>query len=114
MMEQDTKQIFEDLAAPMAYQWRVKTVYPKGQPGELRPGTKGQFLAYIDARDVFNRLDQVVGCDCWESQWEIVDPARCAVKATITVLIDSRRIAKSDVGYPNGQTDEEPLKSAVS
>jgi hypothetical protein len=32
--------------------------------------TKGLALAYIDARDVMNRLDEVVGATCWSDKYE--------------------------------------------
>jgi hypothetical protein len=115
MTDQDIKNTFQQLAKPMDYQWRLKSTTRQKGADKLYPvGTKGQFLAYIDARDVYNRLDEVVGCQAWDSDWEVVDAARMAVKATITLYIGDRIISKSDVGYPNGTQDEEPLKSAVS
>src|SRR5689334_21489212 len=100
-MEQDQQTIQQRLAATMDFQWRVKTFYPKGKAGNLESGTKGQFLAYIDARDVYNRLDEVVGIGRWETSWEVVDEARKAVRVVMELDIDGQHVYKSDVGYPN-------------
>lgn len=120
-METDKQtSIAQELSAPMEFQWRVKSFYKQGvdkkdlKAGNLPEGTKGQFLAYIDARDVFDRLDEAVGPDKWQDKWDLVDATANAVRVSITVEIDGKEVTKSDVGYPNGKNDEEPLKSAVS
>src|SRR5690349_690839 len=106
--------IFEKLAEPMEYQLRVKTFYPKGKAGSLEPGTKGQFLAYIDARDVANRLDETLGAENWQDRFEIVNEAKSVIKAGLGLKIGEEWIWKYDYGYPNSDQDEEPLKSSSS
>lgn len=114
------EQVFQELSAPIPYQWRVKTFYKDGvakselKAGRLPEGTKGQFLAYIDARDVFDRLDAVVGPDNWQDEFEVIDAANHVVSVTLNVAIEGQHVYKSDVGYPNSAGDEEPFKSAVS
>lgn len=109
----------EKLLAPMEYHWRVKSFYAKGvdkkdlKAGRLPQGTKGQFLAYIDARDVYDRLDAVLGAGGWQDMCEPI-AGTPAVKVTILADIDGQKVSKEDVGYPNSSMDEEPLKSAVS
>lgn len=119
----ETKDIFAQLAEPMAYQLRPKTFYHLDYTGErkkqlkagnLPDGTKGQFLAYIDARDVANRLDAVVGPENWQDSFEIVEASTHVIKAGLALKIDDAWIWKYDYGYPNSDLDEEPLKSSSS
>ena len=56
MNPQTSAQIQSELSATMPYKWRLKSVTGKAQK-PYPAGTRGQFLAYIQARDVFNRLD---------------------------------------------------------
>ncbi len=109
----DLSELKEKLAAPMEYQWRVKSFSPKAKPPHLAPGTKGQFLAYIDARDVYDRLDEVVGPDNWQDKIGEVY-ADGSVQASIGIKINDEWVWKTDVGYPNSDQDEEPMKSAIS
>jgi hypothetical protein len=117
---EDTKteqDIMDALAAEIPYQWRVKTFHKQGvreklKAGSLPEGTRGQFLAYIDARDVYVRLDAVLGIGNWKD--DFVHLGNNVVKTTLTVTIDGHEKTVSDVGYPNSDQDDEPLKSAVS
>ncbi len=112
-MSSDFKEVKENLSSPMPYQWRVKTFYPKGKAGSLPDGTKGQFLAYIDARDVYDRLDAVVGPDNWQDKLGEGYPDG-SVGVSIGIKIGEEWVWKSDVGYPNSDQDEELMKSAAS
>lgn len=78
---------------------------PKGKPtknGDILA------LAYIQARDVMNRLDDVVGPGNWSFDWTPMNADGKAVKGTLTVL----GVTRSDVG--ESDKEEEPWKSAVS
>lgn len=80
-----------------------------------RDGRGGLTFSYVDARDVENRLDEVVGPDGWSDEYEVVDPQRMGIKCRLTVL----GVYKEGVGYPNnavGSTreSEEPGKDAES
>ena len=55
----------KDLKAIMPYQWRVQS-FSKNKP-------VAQCVAYIDARDVMNRLDDVVGSENWQDDYKIVN-----------------------------------------
>ena len=79
---------------------RVKGKYPAG--------TRGQIVAYIDARQVYGRLDELVGPGGWQTSYRALDGG--AVECTLTIA----GISKSDVGYPNGNGGAEPLKAAYS
>lgn len=52
------------LSADMPYKWRVQS-FSKSYPS-------AQCVAYIDARDVMNRLDEVVGIENWQSDFKQV------------------------------------------
>jgi hypothetical protein len=53
------------LSAPMPYKWRVQS-FSKNKP-------VASCVAYIDARDVMKRLDDVVGPDGWQRMYKKVD-----------------------------------------
>lgn len=80
-------------------------------------GTRQQMLPYIDARNVMERLDRVVGGSRWQDLYRIVDPVSNAVECGIAILIAGQWVWKYDVGYPNSADDDagkEPLKAAYS
>lgn len=110
-----TDEVFGRLAAPMPFKWRLKTVTNKAQK-PYPEGTRGQFLAYIDARDVFNRLDEVVGPANWQSKVSRVNEDK-SVLVTLGVKVAGEWVEREDCGYPNNpgsSHEEEPLKAAVS
>lgn len=83
------------------------------------PGNKGGG-AYVDARSIDERLDEVAGPENWSVSYRIIDLAAGVVEATITV----HGISKSDAGYPNNTMgmlnksgnllEPEPMKAAYS
>lgn len=76
-----------------------------------RPGPGGMTFAYVDARAVMQRLDDVLTPEGWDfearAQGDIVH-------GKLIVLVGDRAIVREDYGYPNGPDDPEPIKSAVS
>lgn len=66
---------FEALAAPFPPErisWRVGSSNKRSQQqahGNNAKATKGMALAYIDARDVMNRLDEVCGPAGWQCKY---------------------------------------------
>jgi hypothetical protein len=54
----------EDLKKEIPYKWRVQS-YSKNKPS-------AQCVAYIDARDVQDLLDRVVGAENWQSDYKAV------------------------------------------
>lgn len=71
--------------------------------------TKGIALAYIDARDVMGRLDEVFGMDGWSDSYTETPSGRLV--CTLSVLIDGKWINKSDGA---GDTQVEGEKGAIS
>lgn len=75
----------------------------------MKDGTKALALAYIDARDVMNRLDQVCGPENWQSSLEETPKGR--IITTIRIRVGDDWIGKSDGA---GATDVEGDKGAIS
>lgn len=96
------RKIGEQLRAPM--------------PSKQRRGRGGMAFSYIDARQVMDRLDTVVGPGNWSDHY--FAHANGAVECTLTIF----GVSKSDVGYSNNpdaepedpQFEHEPLKAAYS
>jgi hypothetical protein len=81
--------------------------------------TKGMVVAYIDARMVMDRLDEVFGPDNWEDMYRVLSDKSAdtevgslrtvEVECTLAVVLDKDvRIAKRDVG------EGDSLKAAYS
>jgi hypothetical protein len=99
--------IFDKLSAPLEpskVSWRV------GQITKSDP-TKASALCYIDARDVMERLDRVVGPDNWKDSYYETPKGR--IICTISIYSETRAewVSKSDAA---GDTAVEAEKGAVS
>lgn len=94
--------IFDNLAAPFPpaqIHWRSQTLY----------GSKALALAYLDARDVMDRLDAVCGPDGWQDYYD--ETPRGRVICRLSVRVGDEWIAKSDAA---GDTAVEGEKGGVS
>src|SRR4051794_20149517 len=70
-------------------------------------------MAYIDARLIQDRLDEVVGVENWEDAYKILPDG--GVMCRLRVKLGDRWIAKTDVGSPSEQPDlGDRLKAAFS
>lgn len=68
---------------------------------------------YIDARQVMDRLDDVVGPENWWATFKVIPSDEAVVECSLTVL----GITKVDVGYsnnPGSDYEKEPFKAAYS
>jgi Rad52/22 family double-strand break repair protein len=93
--------LFTALAAPFA-------------AGEVKSRNQaGRALRYVTARTVMNRLDEVLGPECWSDAYVPLDHG---VLCTLTIrLPDGQVVTKSDAGGEAGMTDEgDNEKSAFS
>lgn len=71
--------------------------------------TRGMALAFIDARDVMDRLDEVVGPENWQNRYP---PAEKKTVCEIDIWVEGRGwVTKSDGA---GDTDVEAEKGALS
>lgn len=97
----------QDVAGNLAYPFHPGSV--KWRPGsKSRDGARAMAMAYIDARDVMDRLDTVVGPNGWHDEYSPL--ADGGYICRLTVL----GITKTDIGYPNAPGDVEAGKGAVS
>lgn len=87
---------------PEQVSWRVQGKSADGKP---------LALAYIDARNVMDRLDEVVGSENWAFDWDAVVVENGAVKVAKGKLSLFGGAPKCDIGDSGGI---EPNKSAVS
>lgn len=100
--------LFEQLSAPFPtdkISWRVGNTNAKKNNGVA---SKGQALAYIDARDVMERLDEVCGPAGWQNRYP---HANGKTVCEIGILVDGAWIWKSDGA---GDSDIEAEKGALS
>lgn len=71
-------------------------------------------LSYVDARDVAERLDHVLTPARWSFRTEAV-PNTNVVHGSLAISVEGDQwTVREDHGYPNSDSDEEPLKSATS
>lgn len=94
---------FEQLAAEFprgAISWRAQTV--------TKDGTKAMALAYIDARDVMDRLDTVCGPENWQDRYEFHGARTICY---LSIRVDGEWITKADGA---GDSDVEAEKGAIS
>lgn len=94
---------FEALAAPFPpdrISWRVGST--------TQDKTKGLALAYIDARDVMGRLDEICGPEGWQDSYP---HANGKTVCSIGIKCDAEWIWKADGA---GDTDYEAEKGALS
>ena len=89
--------------------WRVGSTNAKKLGCKPWEATKGIALAYIDARDVMKRLDDVIGWDKWEDSY--VETASGRLLCTLTLRVEMVEVSKSDGA---GNTDVEGDKGAIS
>lgn len=70
-------------------------------------------MAYIDARLIQDRLDDVLGVENWEDGYKILTDG--SVMCRLRLKIGDRWITKTDVGSPSEQPDQgDRLKAAFS
>lgn len=102
----DVRAIFGRLAAPFDpadVRWKPQTV----------SGNRALAIAFIDARAVADRLDEVLGMDNWQDGYEILKQGSVACR--LRVRLDGEWIEKQDVGSPSEQPDEgDRMKAAYS
>jgi len=103
----ETKEKWLSIGAELGKVFPIETL--QFRPGSAtNDGSKVVALPYIDARQVMDRLDEVVGCGHWSFDWVPMDSDGKAVKGILTVLA----VSHADVG--EADKEAEPWKSAVS
>jgi hypothetical protein len=85
--------------------WKVQAV--------AKTGASALVVAYIDARDVMDRLDEAVGIAGWRDNF--IHTPEGAVRCRLELKMDGEWIGKEDVGGQSDQPDEgDRHKAAVS
>lgn len=84
----------------MPYQWRVQSF--------SKVKASCTCVAYIDARDVMNRLDNVVGAGLWQDDYRVINNQ---LFAGIGILINGQWVWKWDTGT---ESETEKEKGIVS
>lgn len=96
----ENKEIFIELKKPMDYHWKIQSYN-----GDK---TKASCVAYIDARDVMNRLDDVVWPENWKDEYyEAYNRLMCK----LSIKIDWEWISKCDTGAEEKTEKEKSLVS---
>jgi hypothetical protein len=95
----DLKLLFAEFPRE-AISWRAQTV--------AKSGEKALALAYIDARDVMDRLDQIVGPDNWQDRYEFHNARTICY---LSIRVEGEWITKADGA---GDSDVEAEKGAIS
>lgn len=92
------EEIEKQLKSPMNYKWRIQSINEY----------KATCVAYVDARDVMDRLDQVFGVDGWEDYYYESDGK---LFCKLTCHFQSGAITKSDTGSESNVEKDKGLAS---
>jgi hypothetical protein len=98
----NSNELIKKLAEPMPYKWRIQSA------SKYKPEIT--CVAYIDSRDVMDRLDSVVGAGNWQRKHELIGKN---LYCSIGVKIDGEWVWKSDCGTES-QTEKEKGQSSDS
>src|SRR5437763_10439546 len=102
----ELRAITESLSAP----FEAKDVKFKPQ---MVKNNRCLAMAYIDARLIQDRLDEVLGVENWEDGYKILPDG--SVMCRLRIKLGERWISKTDVGSPSEQPDVgDRLKAAFS
>jgi len=96
---EDLKQLFAEFPRE-AISWRAQSV--------TKDGTKALALAYIDARDVMDRLDDICGPENWQDRYEFHGTRTICY---LSIRVDGEWVTKADGA---GDSDVEAEKGAIS
>ena len=92
----------KELKAPVELKWRVQSAMPKLTP------THVIMIGYVDARDVMDRLDEVIGAGAWQSDFKSINNKDYG---GIGILINGEWIWKWDVGSESNTEKDKGLAS---
>jgi len=94
---------------PSTVKWRVGSTNAKKLNCKPWEATKGMALAYVDARIVMVRLDDVLGAENWQDKYFETQTGR--IMCELSIRISGEWITKSDGA---GMTGTEGEKGAIS
>jgi len=103
----NTKEIVEKLSAPFAaneIEWRAGSTN--------KEKTQALALAYINARSVMNRLDDVVGAENWSDSYQVITgEGKRGYICTLSIRLNGEWVGKSDGA---DESDFEATKGGLS
>ena len=100
----------QSLAAALSSPFEPREIKFKPQ---MVKNNRALAMAYIDARLIQDRLDEVLGVENWQDQYNILTDG--SVMCRLRIRLGGRWITKSDVGSPSEQPDSgDRLKAAFS
>ena len=97
MSEKSIESKLLELKKTIDFKWRVQSMYPKTNP------TNAIMIPYVDARDVQQRLDDVIGSSGWQSDFKDIGGR---LFGGIGIIINNEWIWKWDRGVAS-QTEKE-------
>jgi hypothetical protein len=103
--DEEVRNIQEALAAPFppeAIGWKPQTI----------SGNRCMAVAFIDARDVQNRLDEVLGVDGWEDSLEVLLDGNVLFR--LRARIAGEWVVRCDVGAQSEQEGEGDRRKAAA
>ena len=95
---------------PEKINWRVGNTNKKTNNGRA---TIGSALAYIDARDVMERLDDVVGVDKWQCKYPYPGCCELSIKFGEEWITKSNAAGETQVEAEKGQASDAFKRAAV-
>ncbi|MCZ2344213.1 MAG: hypothetical protein LC104_20820 [Bacteroidales bacterium] len=76
-------------------------------------GNRALAIAYLDARAIQDRLDEVVGVEGWQDEYQLLPDGSVVCK--LQLLLNGHWVSKTDVGSPSEQPDNgDRMKAAFS
>src|SRR5437016_1937033 len=100
------KELTQRMAAPfdpLEVKWNAQVV--------SREGTRALAVAYVDARVIQDRLDEVLGVTGWQDEYECLPDG--AVVCRLQLKLGQEWITKMDVGGQSEQPDEGDRRKAA-
>lgn len=103
----ELKALFEELAEPFDPQ------EVKWKPQQVK-NNRCMAIAYVDARVIQDRLDDVLGAENWQDGYEVLNDGCVVCRLSVTIG-ENHVITKTDVGSPSEQPDQgDRLKASFS
>jgi hypothetical protein len=116
--------LWEQLAAPFDPQdvklrpLEVKTIKDWKKPdkkfGKYTEPCRAKYAVYIDARNVEDRLDAVVGPAAWKDEYRELRDSGMLCRLWVKDPESGEWLYHEGIGYPNAAGDDEPGKGAES
>jgi hypothetical protein len=102
----DVKEITRLLAEPF------NPTEVKFKPQSVK-GNRALAIPYVDARVIQDRLDEVLGAECWSDEYDLLPDGSAVCK--LRLKLGAEWISKMDVGSPSEQPDAgDRVKAAFS